>query len=100
MKIEPGIKQVNLPAAVENRPAQSKAGGRAGAEQTDVTLSTRAAQLKALETQLAAIPAVDRAKVESIKQAIASGQYAINPDNVAQGLVDSVKEMLHVAREK
>ncbi len=101
MKIEPGIKQVPLPAAAaESRPAQNKAGGRAGVEQTDVTLSTRAAELKALETQLAAIPVVDRSKVESIKQAIASGQYTVNPDNVAQGLVDSVKEMLHVAREK
>ncbi len=100
MKIDPGVKQVTLPSAAENRPAQAKADTRPASEQTDVTLSPRAAQLKELETQLAAIPVVDRARVESIKQAIASGQYTVNPDNVAQGLVDSVKEMLHVAKSK
>lgn len=100
MKIEPGIKQVNLPAAAENRPAQAKAGARPGTEQTDVTLSTRAAQLKELEARLEAIPVVDRAKVDAIKEAIASGQYTVNAENVADSLVDSVKEMLHVAKSK
>lgn len=100
MKIDPGVKQVTLPSAVDNRPAQAKPGARPGSEQTEVSLSARAAQLKALETQLAAIPLVDRAKVDSIKAAIASGQYSVNADNVAQGLVDSVKDMLHVAKPK
>lgn len=100
MKIDPGVKQVTLPSAVDNRPAQAKSGARPGAEQTAVQLSPRAAQLQALESQLAAIPVVDRAKVDSIKAAIASGQYSVNADNVAQGLVDSVKEMLHVAKSQ
>ncbi len=100
MKIDPGVKQVTLPTATENRPTQAKSGARPDAEQTDVKLSSRAAQLKELETRLAAIPVVDRAKVENIKQAIASGQYAVNADNVAQGLIDSVKDMLHVAKSK
>lgn len=98
MKIEPGPKHVTLPASVENRPAQSKANQPADAGQTAVTLSPRAAELKQLETQLAAIPVVDRARVESIKEAIASGQYTINAENIAEGLIDSVKEMLHVAK--
>jgi negative regulator of flagellin synthesis FlgM len=97
MKIDPGVKQVSLPTAVDNRPAQGKTGP-GPTDQTGVTLSPRAAQLQALETQLAAIPVVDQARVDAIKDAIASGQYSINPDNVAQGLVDSVKEMLHVAK--
>jgi negative regulator of flagellin synthesis FlgM len=98
MKIDPGPKQVSLPTPVENRPAQPQANKRAEAEQTDVSLSPRAAQLKQLESQLAAIPVVDRAQVESIKEAIAAGQYTINAENIAGGLIDSVKEMLHVAK--
>lgn len=99
MKIDPpGLKPTTLPPTVENRPARSEAGPRTPAQQTDVTLSPRAAQLKALEAELAAIPVVDRARVESIKDAIASGQYAINTDNIAESLLDSVKEMLHVAK--
>jgi negative regulator of flagellin synthesis FlgM len=98
MKIDPSLKKVTLPASVENRPAQPQANKRADAEQTAVTLSPRAAELKQLETQLAAIPVVDRARVDSIKEAIASGQYTINAENIAEGLIDSVKEMLHVAK--
>lgn len=100
MKIDPGVKQVTLPPAVDNRPTQAKPGTRPSSEQNNVQLSSRAAQLQALETQLAAIPLVDRAKVDSIKEAISSGQYSVNAENVAQGLVDSVKDMLHVAKSK
>ena len=98
MKIDPGPKQVTLPTAIENRPAQPQAKPGAKPEQTEITLSPRAAQLKELETQLAAIPVVDRARVESIKQAIASGQYTINTENIGDHLLDSVKEMLNVAK--
>lgn len=98
MKIEPGPKQIQSAPSVENRPAQPQASTRADTPQTGVTLSPRAAELKQLETRLAAIPVVDRARVDGIKQAIASGQYAINTDNIAESLLDSVKEMLHVAK--
>ena len=98
MKIDPGQKPVTLPAAVENRPAQPQANMRADTEQTNVILSQRAAELKQLETRLAAIPVIDRARVDSIKEAIASGQYTINTENIADGLIDSVKEMLRVAK--
>ncbi|MHB1215901.1 MAG: flagellar biosynthesis anti-sigma factor FlgM [Thiobacillus sp.] len=98
MKIDPGLKQVTLPPAAENRTAQPQTNARADTEQTAVTLSQRAAQMKQLEARLAAIPVVDRARVDSIKEAIASGQYSVKPDNIAAGLIDSVKEMLHVAK--
>jgi negative regulator of flagellin synthesis FlgM len=98
MKINPGLKQVTLPASVENRPAAQQANKPADSGQTAVALSQRAAELKQLETQLAAIPVVDRARVDSIKDAIASGQYTVNPENIAEGLIDSVKELLHVAK--
>lgn len=99
MKIDsPGIKPVNVPASVDARPAQAQATPGASAAQTDVSLSARAEQLKQLETQLAAIPVVDRSKVEGIKAAIASGEYVIRPENIAAGLLDSVREMLNVSR--
>jgi negative regulator of flagellin synthesis FlgM len=99
MKIDPGMKPISLPPAADNRAAQGGNKTEAGTpQQTDVTLSPRAAQLKELETQLAAIPVVDRARVDNIKEAIASGQYSINTDNIAGSLLDSVKEMLHVSK--
>lgn len=98
MKIEPGQQQVPLPPSVENRTSQHQTVKSAGNPQTSVTLSPQAAQLKQLETELAAIPVVDRARVDSIKQAIATGQYTINTENIGKQLVDSVKEMLNVAK--
>lgn len=98
MKIDPGLKPVTLPPAVENRPDAPKSNRGAGIAGTGVTLSQRAAEVKQLETQLAAMPVMDRARVDSIKEAIASGQYTINAENIAEGLIASVKEMLHVAK--
>jgi negative regulator of flagellin synthesis FlgM len=98
MKIDPSLKPITLPIAAENRSGQSTANKRADTQQTDVTLSPRAAELKQLEAQLAAIPVVDRARVDGIKEAIAAGQYTVKPENIAEGLLDSVKEMLHAAK--
>lgn len=99
MKIDPGAKPIPLTPSADSRPAQPQANGRGStAPQTDVTLSPQATQLKQLESQLAAIPVVDRARVDSIKEAIASGQYTIDTGNIAEGLLDSVKEMLHAAK--
>jgi negative regulator of flagellin synthesis FlgM len=98
MKIDPGPKQVTQPVTLDNRPAQAPASKPADTEQTDVSLSPRAAELKALETRLSAIPVVDRAHVDSVKQAIASGQYTINTENIGNSLIESVKEMLHATK--
>jgi len=104
MKIDPGPKPPSPTAATGSRPAQpqenanANAPASAGAGQTDVSLSARVADLRKLEAQLAAIPVVDQARVESIKAAIANGEYTIKPENIAAGLIESVKEMLHVAR--
>jgi negative regulator of flagellin synthesis FlgM len=106
MKIDPGPKPASPPAATGTRPAQpqektnvnARTRADAGAGQTDVNLSARVADMRKLEAQLAAIPVVDPARVESIKAAIANGEYTIKPENIATGLIESVKEMLHVAR--
>lgn len=97
MKIDPSLK-ITPPASSDARPAQTQVNQRAQPDQTDVRLSARASELAQMESQLASIPMVDRARVESIKETIASGQYAINSGNIASGLLDSVKDMLNAAK--
>lgn len=97
MKIDPSLK-IAPPASSDARPPQTQINQRAQTDQTDVRLSARASELAQMESQLASIPMVDRARVESIKETIASGQYAINSSNIASGLLDSVKDMLNAAK--
>lgn len=98
MKIDPALTPITLPNSVENRPGKADDAKPPEAQKTEVNLSPQARQLKQLESQLAAIPVVDRARVDSIKQAITRGEYSINTGNIAENLLNSVKEMLHVAK--
>lgn len=59
-----------------------------------VSLSALSTQLQALETRLADGGHFDAAKVESIKRAIQSGQFKVNPEAVADKLIASVREMV------
>lgn len=98
MKIDPGLKPVTPAGTAEIRAPRERTGKPAENAETAVSVSPQAAQLQQLEAQLAAIPVVDRGRVDAIKAAIASGQYSVNPENIADGLIDEVKDMLHAAR--
>jgi negative regulator of flagellin synthesis FlgM len=63
----------------------------AASEQVD--LSSLAARLQDAGATADA-PAVDAARVSEIKQAISEGRFQINPERIADGLLDSVREML------
>jgi negative regulator of flagellin synthesis FlgM len=59
-----------------------------------VQLSTLSGHLQQLEQAIADTPVVDSGKVEEIKTAIAQGQFKVDPEKVADGLLDSVRSML------
>lgn len=70
-----------------NAPENTKTTGA-----TEVRL-TSSSQLQALGGSGESQP-MDTAKVEAIKQAISEGRFKINPEKIADGLLNSVKEML------
>ncbi len=78
----------------------SSAGKKAEKSQTDakvaenVTLSPMSAQLQSLEAQVAASNVFDAEKVDAIKSAIASGQFKVDSEKVADGLIETVKDLL------
>lgn len=41
---------------------------------------------------------VDTARVAEIRQAIAEGHFKVNPERIADGLLDSVRQMLTASR--
>jgi len=51
-------------------------------------LTGEAAGLQALQRELAAAPALDMAKVDAVREALASGRYRINPDTIAARMLE------------
>lgn len=89
MKINTSIPSVTANDAA-GRAKPAAAGNRKAATAGDqVELSAMAARL-----QDAGAPVVDAARVAEIKQAISEGRFQINPERIADGLLESVREML------
>lgn len=97
MKIDDALK-VNPALANGNKDAKAAKGGEAQkAEQgasEKVTLSSRSSELQSLETKAVGEEAFDAAKVEAIKAAIMDGQFKIDSGKVADGLINTVKDLL------
>ncbi|WP_369938362.1 flagellar biosynthesis anti-sigma factor FlgM [Xanthomonas tesorieronis] len=51
-------------------------------------LTGEASGLQSLQRELAAAPAVDSNRVESVRSALQSGSYKINPDVIASRMLD------------
>lgn len=77
-------------------PSKQAVGNTSGksAPVENVTLSTMANQLKSLETSMATENVYDANKVESIKNAIRDGQFKVNSEKVAEGLISTVKDLI------
>jgi negative regulator of flagellin synthesis FlgM len=75
-------------------PAASQPGPAA----SEVQVSSFGAQIAGIENLMANTPVVDGKRVAEIKQAIAEGRFKIDPEKIADGLVDSVRQMLNGRR--
>lgn len=94
MKIDDPLKKATG-LSISSTPARSsKAAEKAGVDKgpTDsVTLSPKA---QALSNQSSGAGVFDADKVNAIKAAIANGEFKINPERIADGLIDSVKDII------
>ena len=82
------------PTGAPLKQAVGNASGKS-APVENVTLSTMANQLKSLETSMATEDVYDANKVEAIKNAIRDGQFKVNSEKVAEGLISTVKDLIH-----
>jgi negative regulator of flagellin synthesis FlgM len=77
---------------------QARAGKGVSKTNTDSVSSDNvqfSSQLQGLEGQVASSSVFDANKVEEIKAAIAGGQFQVNPEKVATGLINNVSDLLH-----
>ena len=96
MKIDPSIKPVGTtPVGSSSARGSKTSTGAAGSGGGDsVQFSSRALRLQALDAGMASTPVVDSARVAEIKQAIADGVFKVNPDAVADKLLQTARELL------
>jgi len=75
--------------------AKTTASSQATSKSTEnVTLSPMSAQIQSLEAKVAADNVFDIEKVDAIKSAIAGGQFKVDSEKVADGLIQTVKDLL------
>jgi negative regulator of flagellin synthesis FlgM len=95
MKINPTTEPLRSERVIATADARSAATrpGEPVAEAERVQLSHLAARLSQLETQFGGSD-FDAAKVEEVRNAIAQGRFKVNAEAVADGLLNSVAELL------
>ncbi|MCW9012228.1 MAG: flagellar biosynthesis anti-sigma factor FlgM [Gammaproteobacteria bacterium] len=59
-----------------------------------VSLSEKSVQVRELQQQLSNIPEVDAEKVAAIKQEIAKGNYPLDPERIAENLINLEKALI------
>jgi len=63
-------------------------------QSAEVQLSPMTARMKAAETAMAKTSSFDQKRVEELRTAIAEGRFKINPEAIAERLLQSVGELL------
>jgi negative regulator of flagellin synthesis FlgM len=96
MKIDSSIKSVSTGAVSGggSRPGKGAAGPPGSGAGDRVQLSPLSSQMQAIESSMADTPVVDSARVAEIRQAIADGRFKVNPDAVADHLLQTARELL------
>ena len=99
MKIDNSVSPVGgPPGPSRSSTAKPAAGSAKGASGAEVAISPLSARLQEISADLASAPAVDAGRVAEIKQAISEGRYTVNAGKIADGLIDSVRQMLSAGR--
>jgi len=94
MKIGKNSKPLPTATPGAARAPTANSAGSTQSTSTSVHLGATTAQLQKMESSMANTPLVDAAKVADIKQAISEGRFQVNSAAVADGLIQTVKELI------
>jgi negative regulator of flagellin synthesis FlgM len=96
MKIDNSINSTGAPAQTVAKPATPDSAPAPATPDAGnaVNLSAVSSQMQSVGASLADVPVVNRAQVNEIKQAISEGRFKVNPEVVADKLLDTVRELI------
>lgn len=103
MKIDDALQKavtLNTDKVDSNKTRTEAKAPVAGGQKTgaSVTLSPLASQLQSIAAAGATENVYDAEKVSAIKSAISSGQFRVDSEKVADGLINTVKDLLSAPR--
>lgn len=102
MKINDSLNSTQGLANSPPAPRADKAGDNAKVPVTpshSVQISPMSVQLQALQNTQASGAVFEAKKVEEIKLAIAEGRFQVDAEKVADGLLETVKDLLNSRRQ-
>ncbi|MDR3482737.1 MAG: flagellar biosynthesis anti-sigma factor FlgM [Burkholderiaceae bacterium] len=94
MKIDDSIKKTGSLGVTSTQTRAGKGVSKASTTSVSSDNVHRSSQLQGLEGQVATSSVFDANKVDEIKAAIAGGQFQVNPEKVANGLINNVTDLL------
>lgn len=85
----------SIGGALTPRPRGDAAAGArdASVQPSEVSVTSTAAQLAELEQALQSLPAIDASRVSGVQAALASGQYTLDPQSIAAGLIGAERAL-------
>jgi len=102
VKIDGNLRTIQSGQVSEGQGRNSKAGPTTPQSNAGngprVQLSPLGSQLAGIEASLANVPVVDSQRVDEIKQAISDGRFKVNPDVIADKLLETVRELIQSQR--
>lgn len=102
MKIDNSVKTVGGPASGESRTRSVQGSATSGSAPAGdkVELTSLSASMQQAEAAMAQVPVVDQNRVDELKQAISEGHFKVDAEKVADGLIESVRQMLEAQPHK
>ena len=94
MKIDDSFKKTGSVGVASASTSSSKGAEKTAAVSTATAGASDSVKISAQAQALSGDSTFDLKKVSEIKAAIASGTFQVNPEKVANGLIDTVRDLL------
>lgn len=95
MKIDKSLQPVSTVSVSDGKRRTDLTPNTNVEQENNVHLSSNVAKLQNIDSNSASGSIVNTARIQEIKQAISEGSFQINPEVVADRLLETVKELIH-----